>query len=80
MFSDYQLQKQPDRHRLYGSEGGLWWSEQLHRWMVSKPALIAEILRSSAFVGHIYDVSAIMDRFSIDLHTWNSSAGSFRSP
>ena len=58
--SDYQLHKQPDRQRLYAREGGLWWSDQLQRWMVSKPALIAEILRSSAFAGHSYDVSAIM--------------------
>ncbi len=66
--SDYHLHKQPDRHQLYSREGGLWWSDQLQRWMVSNPALIAEVLRSSAFAGHSYDVSAIMHRFSIDLH------------
>ncbi len=67
MFSDYQLQKQPDRRQHYGREGGLWWSQQLHRWMVSDPALIEQVLRSSAFVGHDFGVSAVMSRFGIDL-------------
>jgi cytochrome P450 len=66
-FSDYQLHKQRDRQRLYAREGGLWWSDQLQRWMVSDPTLIAAVLRSSSFAGHSYDVSAVMDRFGIDL-------------
>ena len=65
--SDYQLHKQRDRQQRYAREGGLWWSDQLQRWMVSDPTLIAAVLRSSSFAGHSYDVSAVMDRFGIDL-------------
>jgi len=66
-FSDYQLHKQPDRRLLYARDGGLWWSQQLRRWMVSEPALVAQVLRSSAFAGFDYGVSAIMSRFGTDL-------------
>jgi cytochrome P450 len=67
-FSHYQLHRQPGRQQIYQREGGIWWSQQLRRWMVSEPDLIAEVLRSSAFAGHSYDVSAVMSRFGVDLH------------
>ena len=66
-YSDYLLQKYPERAKLYEEHGGIWWSTEIKRWMVSHPLLLAEVMESEDFAVPSYDVGAIRDRLNIDL-------------
>lgn len=65
--SDYLLQKNPERARLYGEQGGIRWSTELKRWLISDPTLLREVMTNPNFVVHGYDVTPIMERLNIDL-------------
>ena len=67
--NDYSLHKDPQRGRRYASNAGMWWSDDLKRWMITDPQLISQVLRDSNFVVHEYRFDLALSRHGVDLPT-----------
>ena len=75
--SDFLLQKSPERGSLYHRPPGIWFSDELKRWMVTSPDLIRQVMYDDAFAVPNYDVSPVVERLGIDLGHLNEIRKSF---
>ena len=64
---DFSLHKNPQRGHRYQSDGGIRWSDELKRWMISDPELMSQILRNPDFVVHEYRFDLALSRHGVDL-------------
>jgi hypothetical protein len=64
---DFSLHKNPQRGLRYQSNEGIWWSDELRRWLVSDPILISKILWNSDFIVHEYRFDLALSRHGVDL-------------
>lgn len=69
--SDFLLQKQQNRADIYHRPPGIWYSDQLRRWMVTSPDLVRQAMYDSAFSVPSYDISSITERLKIDVEYLN---------
>lgn len=67
--TELHLQKSPGRGEVYHRPPGIWFSEQLKRWMVTSPDIIRRIMHDDNFAVPEYHVSGLIEHFGIDLHT-----------
>lgn len=64
---DFSLHKNPQRGLRYQSNEGIWWSDELRRWMISDSELILQVLWNSDFVVHEYRFDLALSRHGVDL-------------
>ena len=66
--TEFLLQKQPGRGVIYHRPPGIWFSNELNRWMVTSPELIRQAMFDRAFVVPSFDYSLVMKKMGVDFH------------
>ncbi len=66
--TEYLLQKEPQRGAIYHYPPGIWFSDELKRWMVTCPQLIRQAMSDRAFDVPAFDFSPVMRKMGVDLH------------
>jgi cytochrome P450 len=61
------LQRDPERGIIFQEKDGFWWSAELNCWMISKPEVIAKILRDQNFSVHSYKFDEVASRLDVSL-------------
>jgi cytochrome P450 len=67
MQSDYMLIKRADRYQHYGTLPGMWWSEELRRWIITDAAIADSVMTNDAFRVHDYSSAPLIEKLQVDL-------------
>lgn len=64
--SDFQLQISPDKLSAYRDGPGIWYSDEIRRWMVVNPSLIRQVMGNRAFAVPSYRAGNLGARLGHD--------------
>jgi hypothetical protein len=67
MQSDYMLIKRADRYQHYGTLPGMWWSDELRRWIITDAAIADRVMTSPVFRVHDYSSAPLIKKLGVDL-------------